>query len=58
MSNSGHQAAASEHVKTVRDGYAAALRGDFESLRVLAEDVRRHAAGDAGGCQNRREALV
>jgi ketosteroid isomerase-like protein len=51
---------AESNVERVRRGFAAAMRGDLDVIEeMLAPDVRWHGAGDdAGGCQNRRQAMV
>lgn len=51
--------APTDHIETVRSAFACALRGDLGAVsRLLAEDVRWHAAGfETGGCQNRDQAL-
>jgi ketosteroid isomerase-like protein len=48
------------NVELVRQGFAAALRGDLDGVReLLSPEVRWHGAGDdQGGCQNRAQALV
>ncbi len=55
---SGHTPAG--NLDAVRRGFAAAARGELGPVReLLAPDVRWHAAGDdAGGCQNREQALA
>lgn len=47
-------------MERVRRGFAAAARGELAVIEeILAPDVRWHGAGnDAGGCQNRRQAMV
>ncbi|MBV8429745.1 MAG: nuclear transport factor 2 family protein [Solirubrobacterales bacterium] len=50
-----------EHVRIVREGFAAALAGDFDAISgVLAEDVRWYGAGGdpSEGCTSRDQALV
>lgn len=51
---------AESNVERVRRGFAAAARGELAVIEeMLAPDVRWHGAGDdAGGCQNRRQAMV
>jgi ketosteroid isomerase-like protein len=46
-------------VELIRGGFAAAARGDLETIAaILSPDVRWHGAGDeGGGCQNREQAL-
>jgi ketosteroid isomerase-like protein len=52
--------AAGNHAEAVRRAFAAALNGDFETVRgLLADDVRWYGAGGdpSGGCTNRAEAM-
>ncbi len=61
MSASDPGSADTDHVRIIRNAFAAAQRGDFDALsKVLADDVRWHGAGgDASwGCTNRQEALA
>jgi ketosteroid isomerase-like protein len=48
----------SENVAAAREGYEAALRGDFNAIAALLDpDVKWHGGDPASGCQNRDEAL-
>ena len=47
-----------ELVELARRGYAAAQRGDFDTVReFLDPDVKWHGGDPSTGCQNRRQAL-
>jgi hypothetical protein len=48
----------SGNVGAARQGYEAALRGDFEAISALLDpEVKWHGGDPSSGCQNRSEAL-
>jgi len=47
-----------ENVDTARQGFEAALRGDFDTISGLLDpEVKWHGGEPSSGCQNRDEAL-
>jgi ketosteroid isomerase-like protein len=47
-----------ENVEAARRGFAAVMRGDFDSIAdLLAADVKWHGGDPSSGCQNRDETL-